>query len=90
MDSLLSKHHLRWLGHVHHRNDGRIPKEVLYRQLTTGVRKVNSPALQFTDACKCNLKASEIDPNNWDDPASERACWRRTAKRRNQESRHEM
>ena len=80
MDSLPSQRRLRWLGHVHHRNDGRIPKGVLYIQLTTGVRKVRRPALQFMDACKCNLKACKIDPHNWEDPASDRAHWRRTVK----------
>ena len=82
MDSLPSQRRLRWLGHVHHRNDGRIPKGVLYIQLTTGVRKVRRPALQFMDACKCNLKACKIDPNNWEDPAiiSDRARWRWTLK----------
>ena len=80
MDSLLSQRRLRWLGHVHHRNDGRIPKEVLYRQLTTGVRKVRHPALRFMDACKCDLKACKIHPNNWEDPASDCALWRRTVK----------
>ena len=67
MDSLPSQRYLRWLGHVHLRNDGRITKGVLDRQLTTGVRKVKRPALQFMDTCKSDLKACEIDPNNWED-----------------------
>ena len=59
---------------------GRIPKEVLYGQLTTGVRKVGHPALRFMDASKRDLKACEIDPNNWEVAASDRARWRRTVK----------
>ena len=45
MHFLLSQRRLRWLGHVHWMDDGRIPKEVLYGQLTAGVRKVGRPAL---------------------------------------------
>ena len=51
MHSLLSQRRLRWLRHVHRMVDGRIPKEVLYRKLTAGVRKVGRPALRFMDAC---------------------------------------
>ena len=40
MYSLLSQRRLRWLGHVHGMNDGRILKEVLHGQLTTGESKL--------------------------------------------------
>lgn len=40
MYSLLSQRRLRWLGHVHRMNDGRILKEVLHGQLTTGESKL--------------------------------------------------
>ena len=46
----------------------------------TGVRKAGRPALRFMDACKRDLKACEIDPNNWEDAACDRARWRRTVK----------
>ena len=58
---------LRWLGPVHRMDDGHIPKKVLYRQLITGVGKVGCAALRFKDAWKHDLKACEIDPNNWED-----------------------
>ena len=59
---------------------GLIPKEVLYGQLTTGVRKVGLPTLPFMNACKRDLKACEIDPNNWEVAASDRGRWGRTVK----------
>lgn len=50
-------------------DDGRILTEVLYGQLSTGVRKVRRPALRFMDACKGDLKAREVEPNIWEDAA---------------------
>lgn len=67
MHSLLSQRHLtRQLRHLHPMGDRRIPKEILYGQLGTGVRKVEPPALRFKDARRRDLKAWEIDPNNWE------------------------
>ena len=79
MHSLLSQKHLRWLGIRRmdvmdtspRNNDGH-----------TGVKKVGRPTLWFMDACKCDLKVCEINPNNWEDAASYRNRWRRTVKER--------
>ena len=49
---LLCQRRLRWLGHVHCMGDGRIPKDVLYRELATGHRPAGRPALHFKDVCK--------------------------------------
>ena len=78
MHSLLSQRRLRWLEHVQQIDDGRIPKEVLYGQLTAGVRKVGRPALWFMGACKRDLNVCEIDSNNWKDAVCDRDSWRRT------------
>ena len=80
MHSLLNERRLRWLGRVHRMDDGHVPKKVLYGQLITGVGKVGCAALRFMDACKPDLKAYEIDPNNWEDAASDLARLRRTVK----------
>ncbi|KAI0208446.1 hypothetical protein LSAT2_006873, partial [Lamellibrachia satsuma] len=57
MHSLLSQRRLRWLGHVRRMEDGRLPKDILYGQLTSGVRPVGCPALRFKDACNRDMKA---------------------------------
>ena len=79
MHSLLSQKHLRWLR-VRPMDDWHIPKELEYGQLTIGVKNVERPALWFMEACKCDLKVCEINPNNWEDAASYRNRWRRTVK----------
>ena len=76
LHSLLSQRRLRWFGHVHRMDVGRIPKEALQQESGNS----GAPTLRFMDACKRDLKACEIDPNNWEVAASDRASWRRTVK----------
>ena len=78
MYSILSQRRLRWLRHTYPVDDGRIPKKDLNWQLTTGVRQVGRLVLRFKDASKRDLKACEIHPNNSENAACYRACWRRS------------
>ena len=43
MFALLSKRHLRWLGHVSRMQDGRLPKDILFGELATGSRSTGRP-----------------------------------------------
>ena len=52
MYTLLRQHRLRWLGHSHRMNNGRIPKDLLYGELELGSRPVGRPKLHFSDVCK--------------------------------------
>ncbi|KAI8519194.1 hypothetical protein Bbelb_024510 [Branchiostoma belcheri] len=51
-----------FLGHVRRMEDGRIPKDVLHEQLTSGSRRVGRPALRYKDICKRDMKASQQTP----------------------------
>ncbi|KAI0232616.1 hypothetical protein LSAT2_017074 [Lamellibrachia satsuma] len=62
MYSLLSQRRLCWLGHVRRMEDGCLPKDILYGQLTSGARPVGRPALIFKDACNRDMKACDISP----------------------------
>ena len=76
--SLLSMYtllRLRWLGHVHRMEDGRIPKGILYWELPIGRRSVGHPHLCW-DACKRNMKALDIDPETLEEHADDRGRWR--------------
>ena len=62
--TLLRQRRLRWLGHVCRMADGRIPKDLLYGELASGSRAQGRPHLSFKDACKRDMKALELEPNN--------------------------
>ncbi|XP_071479893.1 uncharacterized protein, partial [Diadema antillarum] len=52
MFSLLSQRRLKWLGHVRRMEPGRIPKDMLYGELSEGFRPMRRPHLRFKDVCK--------------------------------------
>ena len=72
---LLSQRRLRWL------EDGRLPKDILYGQLTSGARPVGRPALRFKDACNRDMKACDINPKGWEAVAEDRTAWRQATRR---------
>ena len=89
----LCQRRLRWLGHVHRMNDGRIPKDVLYRELTTGHLSVGRPALRFKDICRRDLKLTDIDVDNWEVLADDLSRWRHATRegvKRGEEKRHQQ
>jgi hypothetical protein len=80
MHLLLCQRRLRWLGHVHRMQDGRIPKDMLYGELATGNRPTGRPALRYKDVCKRDLKTTGIDPQNWEQLAGDRSGWRQAVR----------
>ena len=78
MFTLLRQRRLRWLGHVHRMEDGRIPKDILYGQLATGKRDTGRPQLRYRDVVKRDLKAIEINTEHWEELATDRLSWRST------------
>ena len=76
MYTLLRQYRLHWLCHVCHMEDGQIPKDVLYGELTTGQRSTSCPQLRYNDACKRDMKALDININSWEDLAADHTSWR--------------
>ncbi|XP_050707960.1 uncharacterized protein LOC126993145 [Eriocheir sinensis] len=76
MFTLLKQRRMRWLGHVVRMDDGRIPKDLLYGELTEGTRPTGRPKLRYKDVCKRDLKALHINTDSWEATASERSAWR--------------
>ena len=65
MDDLLIRKNLRWTGHLMRMSPDRLPKQVLYSQLSSGQRKRGRPRLRFKDTIKRNLKMSDIKSDSW-------------------------
>jgi len=53
--------------------DNRLPKQLLFGQLTHGVRPASGPKLRFKDIIKHNIKASGTTTNSWEQAAMERS-----------------
>ena len=69
IEAFLMKNQLRWVGHKSRMNDARIPKMLMYGELTNAPRKVGRPLLRFKDKLKSNLKALDLawkrEPQCW-------------------------
>ena len=77
MFTLLKQRRMRWLGQVLRVDDGRI-KRPLRRTCAGKKRPTGRPQLRFKDVCKRDLKALNIDQNNWEATALKRSAWRQT------------
>jgi hypothetical protein len=58
----------------------RLPKQILYSQLSSGFRKKGRPHLWFKDTIKRNLKLSDIKTASWQSLSQQRAKWRAIVK----------
>ena len=54
---------LRWLGHIRRMNYGRIPRDLLYGELSAGKRNIGRPQLRYRDVCKREMNVLIIDKN---------------------------
>ena len=74
--ALLMQRTMRWTGHVARMEDKRLPKQVLFSQLSSGSRKIGRPKLRYKDTIKRNLKDLDIPTDTWYQLASDRTRWR--------------
>ena len=73
--SLLRQCRLQWLGQVCWMDDGWIPKDILYAELTSGKRQIGRPQMRFKDVCKNDLRCFGIVPSSWENLAQDRPRW---------------
>ena len=78
IEATITRHQLRWAGHLARMPDNRLPKQVLFSELASGNRPRGAPKRRFKDQLKRTLKATEIDPTTWEADAANRNIWRRT------------
>ena len=57
-------------------DDGRIPKDLLYGELSSGSRPRGRPRLRFKDTCKRDLKSAGISSQSWETTAESRSLWK--------------
>ena len=65
MEDLLIRKNLRWTGHLMRMSPDRLPKQVLYSQLSSGHSKRGRPRLRVKDTIKRNLKMRDIKIDSW-------------------------
>ena len=65
MEDRLIRNNLRWTGHLMSISPDRLPKQVLYSQLSSGHRKRGRPRVRFKDTIKRNLKLRDIKTDTW-------------------------
>ena len=78
IEMIVRKMQLRWAGHVARMSDNRIPKQLLFGELTIGTRTVGRPLLRWKDSLKDTLKQSNISTTHWQDTGTDRSAWRRS------------
>ncbi|XP_072048091.1 solute carrier family 49 member 4 homolog [Amphiura filiformis] len=72
VDAILAKSQLRWVGHVVRMPDDRLPKAVMYGELTEGKSKRGGNNLRYRDVVKRHLKTADLDVETWKTEASNR------------------
>ena len=78
IEAMLLKIQLRWAGHVAKMEDHRLPKIILYGELSSGLRNRGAPKKRYKDILKKSLGACNISHLEWTTLAEDRSTWRRT------------
>ena len=77
LETILSQRQLRWLGHTIRMPADRLPRKLLYSELTDGTWRTGATLPKwFKDHIKTMLKKCNIIPSSVEDPVSSRQGWR--------------
>ena len=81
LESILTQRQLRWAGHVIRMPENRLPRHVMYGELTLGRRGVGALRKRYKDRLKNCLRTCDIPPEQLKARAEDRYEWRRTCSR---------
>ena len=76
IEAMVSQHQLRWLGHVVRMPEDRLPRRVLYGQLSHGQRSAGGQKKRYKDQMKTTMKKCNIRPEDLEVHAAKRTTWR--------------
>ena len=76
IESLIVKRQLRWVGHVIRMPENRLPKQLLFEELSEGHRSVGGQKKRFKDHLNALLKKCNIPSAELEERASDRIGWR--------------
>ena len=78
--AMLLRSRLRWAGHIYRMSDSRLPKRLLYGELSSGERSVGRPKKRFKDTLKESLGHCGVPHSSWEETAGDRPAWRAIVK----------
>jgi len=76
IEAMILKTQLRWTGHVIRMAPDRIPRQLLYGELSEGKRKQGRPKKRYKDNVKANLAHAGLPPKQLEARAQDRVGWR--------------
>ncbi|XP_068687770.1 uncharacterized protein [Montipora foliosa] len=77
MHTILTKHRLRWFGHVCRMPQNRLPKKFLFSEVISGHRAIGRPLLRFQDRIRDDLRHCGIREDGVEKRCAEKAEWRK-------------
>ena len=78
IEATTTRHQLRWIGHVRRMDEHRLPRILLYSELSSGNRPHGAPQRRYKDQIKSIMKKANISTNTWETMAQDRKTWRKT------------
>ena len=72
VQALITASQRRWAGHVRRLPDSRLPKAVLYGELSEWKRKQGGQKLRFKDVLKRHMKNTNVESETWEQDALDR------------------
>ena len=76
IEAMVIKNQLRWSGHIVRMPDARLPKQILYSELTNGRRTHGGQRKRYKDTLHRGLKQFLIRVETWENLATHRKTWR--------------